>query len=1090
LNDELVVTTSVRGPTTPLGVVTFVLTDVVDPDLLRRRGDASDVLRRRRALIAGAVDAHGGQPVLEPAVADSTVSVFVSATAALAAAGDLQRSLSDEAWPEGPVAVRVGVHTAEVTAAHDRRDAEQAIAHCACLRDLGRGGQILVSAATALVAGHVLPDDVVLRELPTVRLKDVDRVEAVFQLEHPSFPDSRGPADSDAGCDGLPAFPTSFVGRPVETETIGELLETARLVTITGTGGSGKTRLADQVAHSLRNRHADGVVWVDLTRVVDDAGVASEVAAACGLAQSPAGLDPLQMVEHHLGAKDRLVVLDNAEHVLDGVSTLADHVMASGGRSVVLTTSRESLGVGNEVVWRIPSMELPTEGAPPEEARRAGAVDLFCQRARSARPEFAPTADELSIVSAICRRMGGIPLAIELAAARMVSMSLEGLLEGLDDRFRVLTTGPRSLERQRTLHASFEWSHDLLDEPNRVVLRQVSVFVGTFTLADAEAVIAEKSLRYVDVFDLLGSLVEKNLLQRVPRGYAMLESIRLYATQKCSDAGELGAVRERHFRRMCELAEGWGFGRTLPSAATLADADERIANLRNALQWGASVDRTAAATVVVALAHALATDSRYDEINGMVQQFLADAAEGSIEWCEVVAASMESLSMGADWWRSGAADALEDPDVVLEGHIRRRLQGGLALPGLMAGTPGVADQLGMLIEEAQHDHDLPFAVATSVVVALYSAHNGDLPRATTHLAWAERHLTDAPRVTSCARGARIMIASYECDVPRVTEAITETLAAPRLDPTESMAAVIGAMFSGSRTLIEALLDRISLMEFSGSVAFVPTWIDLNLAVIDGDPIAARGRIEAILSQSFVASPQAMHMIAADVVLACGDTDAAREHSAQALALLSGLDCPYVLAMATQTAAQIDRLDGAITRGVERMHVALNLATEHGLRSSQVNVLENLAVMMFHAGQPQDASRLLGACDAFRREKSVGMRVPYLVPMISECLEGGDPEWWNEGASLSLDDATHHARRGRGTRGRPAAGWDALTPSEMKVVALVSEGLTNQQVADALFVSVATVKTHLTHVFQKLDLRNRTQLVSVLQARDGVAVPIR
>jgi predicted ATPase/DNA-binding CsgD family transcriptional regulator len=885
-----------------------------------------------------------------------------------------------------------------------------------------------------------------------------------------------------AGDGGLPIFATSFVGRQVETEMICGLLASVRLVTITGTGGSGKTRLAHQVATSQTGSRGDGVVWVDLTRVVDDDAVASEVAAACGLAQSPAGVDPLQMVEHHLRSTDRLVVLDNAEHVLDGVSVLAGRVIAGDGRSVLLVTSRESLGVGHEVTWRIPPMEMPAEAADSEAMARASAVQLFCERARSTGAGRVPSSDELSTVAAVCRRLDGIPLAIELAAARLQSMSIGDLLESLEDRLRMLSAGSRSLERQRTLEASIDWSYELLDDSMRTVLRQMAVFVGTFTLADARSVAANESMSDADVAQQLGSLVDKSLLRRIPGGYAMLDSIRLYGSQKCSDAGELDALHERHFRRMCDLAEGWGFGRVLPSAATVSDADERIANLRIALRWGASVDRPAASTLVVALAHALGMHSRYDEINEVVQHFLASVEEGSRDWCEVVAASMESLSMGADWWQAGAAEALDVGGPELEAHTIRRLRAGLALPDLMAGTPGTADELAALIDEARRDDDMAFAVGTSTSVALYLAHNGDLPRAAANLAWAQRHRTDAPRVAALARGARIMIASYECDVPTVTEAITETLATPRLDPTEAMAAVIGAMFSGSRALIESLFDRISRMEFSGSVAFVPTWIDLNLTVIDGDPAAGRRCIESILSQSFVASPQAMYMIAADVVLACGDVDGAREHSGRALDLLAGLDCPYVLAMATQTAAQLDRLDGEIDRGAVRMHVALDLAVGHGLRSSQVNVLENLAVLMFHAEQPEEAARLLGACDAFRQETSVGMRVPYLAPMIAECREGTDPAWWQGGRSFTLDDATDYARRGRGPRGRPPMGWNALTPAETKVVALVVEGLSNQQVADALFVSLATVKTHLTHVFQKLGVKNRTQLVSLAQAR--------
>ena len=364
------------------------------------------------------------------------------------------------------------------------------------------------------------------------------------------------------------------------------------------------------------------------------------------------------------------------------------------------------------------------------------------------------------------------------------------------------------------------------------------------------------------------------------------------------------------------------------------------------MEWGLNVDRSAALALVVALGNALAVENRYDEFNALVQRALAGVPEGSVEWCELVASSIESLSMGGDdWWRDGASIALDDHEGDLDAHVRRRLRSGLAVPDLMAGVHGAADLIEDLIAEAQADHDIPFAVSNSVNVAYYTAHNGDLLRATTNLAWAERHMNDAPRIMTKARGARIMIAAYRCDVHTLLDAIAETLAEPTLDPTESMAAIIGAIFSGSLPLMRALRDRIRRMEFSGSVEFVPNWVDCCLTTMEDDIETARCFIETILSQSFVASVQAMEMIAGDAALACGDRSAARGHSERALALTEGLDCPYVLAMATQTAAQIDRLDGEVKQALERAHVALDITCEHQLLSSQVSVLENLALIM-------------------------------------------------------------------------------------------------------------------------------------------------
>ncbi len=1068
----------------PEGVVTFLLTDVEESTRHWARNGAATDLTRQRHLIAESVAAHGGCQPLEQGEGDSTVSVFVSASGALAAAVAMQQALANEAWSGDPVRVRIGIHSGEAMLIGGRTYGGQEIIRCARLRDLGHGGQILASAATAILTRDALPADVVLRELSTVRLKGLDRPEHAFQLEHPALQRTFPALLSESTALGLPTFPTSFVARQAEIGQVCELLEGAQLVTVTGTGGSGKTRLTHQVALARATAYPDGVVWVDLSRVTDDARVASEVAAACGLAESPGGLDPASMVEQHLSSNDRLVVLDNCEHVLDGASALADGVLTRPGRSVLLATSREPLGVAGETVWRIPSLDVPPQSASTEEARKASAIVLFCDRANAANPGFVVDGVGLASVVAICGRLDGIPLAIELAAARLRTMSLDDLMHGLDDRFRVLTAGPRSLERQRTLLASIDWSHDLLDDSVRLAFRRLSVFVGTFTLDDAEAVISGQALRRVEVLNLVTSLADKSLLQCVRDGYVMLESVRSYAAQRCSDADELQGLRDRHFQHMCDLARDWAFDYQLPSAASLAAARAHVADLRAALEWGQIVDRAAASSLVVALGNALAVENRYDEINTLVQRALTGVPEGSVEWCELVAPSMEVLSMGGDWWREGASIALQDHEQDLDARIRRRLRSGLALPDLMAGVRGAADLIAELIAEAQADRDMSFAVSNSVNVAYYAAHNGDLPRAETYLAWAERHMNDEPRITRLGRGARIMVAAYRCDVPTLLDAIGETLAEPTLDPAESMAAIIGAAFSGSLTLMRALHDRIRRLEFSGNVEFVPAWIDLNLSTLEGDLTTARCSIETILSQSFVASVQAMEMIAADVALACGDRSGSREHSERALALTKGLDCPYVLAMSTQTAAQLDRLDGDVKHALERAHVALDITSDHELLSSQVSVLENIGLIMVDAGQSDDAARLLGACAAFRRQTGFVFRVPYLTPMIEDAVAGLDARHWDEGATLSLEGAVDHARRRRGARGRPLAGWDSLTPAEEKVVALVADGLSNQEVADSLFVTLATVKSHLTHVFQKLDLRSRAQLVNTVRTRES------
>ena len=353
----------------PEGVVTFLLTDVEESTRHWTHADAATAMTRHRELIAESVAAHGGSQPLEQGEGDSTVSVFTSASGAVAAAIAMVQALEDEDWSGEPVRVRVGIHTGEATLIGGRIYGGQEIIRCARLRDLGHGGQILASAATAILTRDALPADVVLRELSAVRLKGLDRPEHAFQLEHPALRRTFPALVPDSTEFQLPTFPTSFVARPTEIDRVCNLLGASRLVTVTGTGGSGKTRLVHQVALALAAAYRDGVVWVDLSRVTDGARVASEVAAACGLAESPGGLDPASMVEQHLSSNERLVVLDNCEHVLDGASVVANGVLTHPGPSVLLATSRELLGVAGETVWRIPSLEVPPQTASADEAR-------------------------------------------------------------------------------------------------------------------------------------------------------------------------------------------------------------------------------------------------------------------------------------------------------------------------------------------------------------------------------------------------------------------------------------------------------------------------------------------------------------------------------------------------------------------------------------------------------------------------------------------------------------------------------------------------------------------------------------------------
>jgi predicted ATPase/class 3 adenylate cyclase len=579
----------------PDGTVTFLLTDVEGSTRLwdEHPDAARQALARHDALIDLLAAQHRGCLVRPRGEGDSRFVVFARATDAVAAAAAIQRAMHDEPWPTPtPVKLRVALHTGEA----DLRDGDyygSAVNRCARLRAIAHGGQTLLSQATADLVREGLPDGEVLRDLGLRRLRDLTAPERVFQLAHPGRPDAFPPLRSlDATPNNLPPPVTSFVGREPELAEVTALLASARLVTLTGTGGAGKTRLALQVAAELVDRFPDGVWFAELAPVADPAVVPPTVLAAVGGQETP-GRPPLDALVEHLGAATALLLLDNCEHLLDAAARVADAVVRRCPGVRVLTTSRELLGLAGERAWRVPSLAAPDLDRPePLDAIAAyPAVRLFAERARAVRPDFAIADDNAAAVARVCARLDGIPLAVELAAARIAVLTPEQIAARLGDRFRLLTGGSRTaLRRQQTLRALVDWSYDLLAESEKALLRRLAVFAGGFALEAAEAVGAGAEIAAEDVLDLLTALVQKSLVvvdqrEREAR-YGLLETIRQYAEEKLADAGESASVRDRHRAWCLALAErGSAELMRRDQAAWYRRLEQEHANLRAALDW-------------------------------------------------------------------------------------------------------------------------------------------------------------------------------------------------------------------------------------------------------------------------------------------------------------------------------------------------------------------------------------------------------------------------------------------------------------------------------------------------------------------------
>jgi predicted ATPase/class 3 adenylate cyclase len=556
-----------RAAAIPTGTVTLLFTDVEGSTRLweAEPEQMAQALRRHDELLRAAIDEAGGY--VFKTVGDAFCAAFATPQEALEAVLAAQHALDAETWPtHRPIRVRMGLHTG----ACEERDNDYfgpVVNRAARLEAVAHGGQVLFSGATAELLSESLPEGVTLRDLGLHRLKDLGRAEHVYQLEagflQPSFPPLAS-LDNPELPNNLPGQLSAFVGREPELSQVRSLAGSSRLVTLTGAGGCGKTRLALQVAAELLDTARDGVWFVGLAHLTEAEAIPEAIAAVLGLADQRGQRPLLESLIDALREQDTLILLDNCEHVIDGAAKLCGQLVRECPGLRILATSREPLGIDGEHVYRVPSLSLPRpEADAADEVGASDAVQLFVERAQAHGPGFVLDDASAPLVASVCRRLDGIPLALELAAARLSSMSLKQVSDRLGQRFRLLTGGSRNaMPRQQTLQAAVDWSFGLLTEPERDVLRRLSVFAGGFELEAAEAICAADSADAFDVLDLVGSLVSKSLVtaERTPESvrYRMLETIRQYAAQELLRSGgedEVLATRDRHVSYLMGLAE-------------------------------------------------------------------------------------------------------------------------------------------------------------------------------------------------------------------------------------------------------------------------------------------------------------------------------------------------------------------------------------------------------------------------------------------------------------------------------------------------------------------------------------------------------
>jgi predicted ATPase len=572
-------------------VVTFLFTDVegstrrweADADAMRAALAAHDEVLRT------AIEAHGG--FLFKHTGDGVCAAFASPTAAVDAAVAAQHALE--------LPVRMGIATGEA----ELREGDYfgaVLNRAARVMAAGHGGQILLAESTvSLVSGVDLVD------LGPRRLRDLPTPVGVFQVRAEGLPAEFPPLRAlDAGPGNLRPAPTSFVGRESELDDVQAAVKAHRLVTLTGVGGVGKTRLAVEVAARLADEFPDGVWFFELAAVTDPAAVPDAVAAVLGITQQP-GKSVAESMAAALEGRVRLLVFDNCEHVLDAAADLIEAILTQSATVRVVATSREGLGVAQEQVWPVPSLDI---GAGIDSA----AVSLFVERAHGIAPGFSMAdGDEAAAVTEICQRLDGIPLAIELAASRMASMTATEVRDRLDQRFRLLVGSRRGLERHHTLRHAVAWSYDLLGDTEKALLTRCSVFAGGFDLESACAVAGSGDVDEYAILNLLDALVRKSLLA-VDRSsgrtrFSMLETIRQFAEEQLVASGEASKIRAAHSRyyagREADVLALWDSPRQRQAYGWLTT---ELGNLRTAFRWAADNDDLDDAAIIASYAGLLA----------------------------------------------------------------------------------------------------------------------------------------------------------------------------------------------------------------------------------------------------------------------------------------------------------------------------------------------------------------------------------------------------------------------------------------------------------------------------------------------------
>jgi len=583
----------------PSGTVTFLFTDIEGSTKLAQsnRGKWEYLQLRHHEILKSAIESNNGY--VFQIIGDAFCASFHTAGEAIRAAAQAQIKFYNEDWGATPVKVRMGINTGTAEASNDTDHSDgykgyTAMARVQRIMSAGHGGQILISASSQELVHDELPEGTSLRDLGEKRLKDFIYPEHIYQLMIPNLPIDFPPIKTlDSYNHNLPSQLTSFIGRKKEIAEIKKAISKHRLVTLTGSGGIGKSRLALQVGTDLLDSFPDGIWLVELAPLSDPSLISQTILATLGQVKQR-GMSIFQSIQEFLEEKKVLLILDNCEHLIEQCATIADELLGHTKALKIVATSREVLGVAGELTWHVPSLSTPDIKNLPEfsQITQFEAIQLFVERVSLINSHFEVTKENTSAIAQICFRLGGIPLAIELAAARLKSLSVEQVNTRLDDRFRLLTGGVRTvLPRQQTLQATIDWSYNLLSEKEKILFRRLAIFIGGWTLESAEDVCSDDLIDTHEVLDLMSNLVNKSLIitEEVAGEvrYRRLETIRQYAYKIFIESEEINRIRDQHLNYFSKFSKQYNLGLDQSLDVNLAINIMQLEhdNLRTALQW-------------------------------------------------------------------------------------------------------------------------------------------------------------------------------------------------------------------------------------------------------------------------------------------------------------------------------------------------------------------------------------------------------------------------------------------------------------------------------------------------------------------------